>query len=85
MNTATPYALEPEFHGKFKASTARDVLHLVLREKLEGKDFNADLTTQWTKEIADEIKSRLKGVRLCIYCTTRVLSAEACRHGHRKV
>jgi len=57
----TPYAIAPDYQGKFKPSAAKEILAAVLNEKLSGKDFSADLTTQWTKEIADEVKTRLKG------------------------
>eukprot|EP01048_Picozoa_sp_COSAG05_P001291 COSAG05_NODE_43_length_25931_cov_49.314636_4_plen_69_part_00 len=62
--STTPYAVQPEYANKFKASKAKEILAAVLKEKLEGKEFSADLTTQWTKEIADEVKAQLKGKRL---------------------
>ena len=61
MTTTTPYAIAPDYAGKFKPSAAKEILAAVLNEKLQGKEFSADLTTQWTKEIADEVKTRLKG------------------------
>ena len=61
MTTPAPYAIAPEYAGKFKPSQAKEILAAVLSEKLTGKEFSADLTTQWTKEIADEVKTRLKG------------------------
>ena len=61
MSTAAPYAIAPDYAGKFKPSAAKEILSAVLNEKLQGKEFSADLTTQWTKEIADEVKTRLKG------------------------
>lgn len=65
MTTTTPYAIAPDYAGKFKPSAAKDILAAVLNEKLQGKEFSADLTTQWTKEIADEVKTRLKGAPTC--------------------
>jgi hypothetical protein len=61
MSTTAPYAIAPDYAGKFKPSAAKEILSAVLNEKLQGKEFSADLTTQWTKEIADEVKTRLKG------------------------
>ena len=61
MTTPAPYAIAPDYAGKFKPSAAKEILAAVLNEKLAGKEFSADLTTQWTKEIADEVKTRLKG------------------------
>ena len=55
--TTTPYAIAPDYAGKFKPSAAQEILAAVLNEKLQGKEFSADLTTQWTKEIA-EVKTR---------------------------
>ena len=64
MATApTPYAVAPEYSQKFKAGKAKEILAAVLKDKLEGKEFSADHTTQWTKEIADEVKLQLKGNR----------------------
>ena len=58
-----PYAIAPEYAGKFKPSQGKEILAAVLSEKFTGKEVSADLTTQWTKEIADEVKTRLKGAR----------------------
>lgn len=42
----------------------RDVIHEVLVSKLQGETYHSENTSQWTREIADEIKSKLKGKML---------------------
>jgi hypothetical protein len=66
-----PYAIAPDYAGKFKPSQGKEILAAVLSEKLTGKEFSADLTTQWTKEIADEVKTRLKGERAMLGAVQR--------------
>lgn len=39
----------------------KEILHSVLLEKLTGVTYHPENTSQWTREIADEIKGRLKG------------------------
>ena len=39
----------------------KKILAGVLNEMLAGKEFNADATGQWTKEISDAVKVKLKG------------------------
>lgn len=36
------------------------MIHVVLGEMLSGKTYDAEETTNWTKDIADTIKKRLK-------------------------
>ena len=61
------FTVTPEYANKFKASKVKEMLAVVLNEKLRDQKFNADSTTQWTKEISDEIKSRLKDMALDRY------------------
>jgi hypothetical protein len=65
---ATPHAASQRPHllpvhqhvRRFKPSRARQIIAEVLRAKLTGAAYNADNTSTWTREIADEIKQRLK-------------------------
>ena len=47
---------------RFRVRRAKEIIGTVLREKLTGVTYHADNTSLWAKEIADLIKSRLKGV-----------------------
>jgi hypothetical protein len=46
--------------GRFKESRAREIMAAVLKSKLTGVAYHADNTSTWAREIADEIKSKLK-------------------------
>ncbi|BFZ00552.1 hypothetical protein BsWGS_03591 [Bradybaena similaris] len=60
--TAPPntYIIRPNFSQKFRPAAVKEVIHLVLAEKLHGRSYNSEDTTTWTKEIADTVKARLK-------------------------
>lgn len=53
------YAIEPR--KRFGAVKVKEIIAEVLRSKLEGLSYHADNTSTWTREIADDIKVRLKG------------------------
>ncbi|WIA21402.1 hypothetical protein OEZ86_009047 [Tetradesmus obliquus] len=57
---ASEHPLGPAFANKFKPARARQIIAEVLRSKLTGAAYNADNTSTWTREIADEIKQKLK-------------------------
>jgi hypothetical protein len=74
---------------RFKPSRAREIIAAVLKTRLAGTTYHADNTSSWAKEIADDIKQRLKGARatnlaavrlLCMACD-RNLRAPAQRRG----
>lgn len=70
---AEEYALEPAFDKRFKESAVKEVLSAALRNKLEGNQYNAEFTSQWAREIADDAKHRLKGPPIgCIKFQTLV-------------
>lgn len=39
----------------------KEAIHHVLSEYLTGKEYNTEETTDWTKELSDQIKVKLKG------------------------
>jgi len=65
--SADDFQTAPTYEQKFKASTVKALIGEVLEAKLGGQAFNPDTTSQWTKEIADEIKGRLKALELDRY------------------
>ena len=50
----------PSFREKFRPSSVKAVISSVLAERLTDKIYNPESTGLWTREIADEIKSKLK-------------------------
>ncbi|KAL7752769.1 hypothetical protein RI367_001771 [Sorochytrium milnesiophthora] len=54
------YLIRPNFKHKFKPSVAQKIIHQVLVEKLSGQAYSADNATQWTRDISDDIRNRLK-------------------------
>lgn len=54
------YIIRPNFKQKFRPAAARDIIRRVLGERLNGLSYHSENTSQWTREIADEIKARLK-------------------------
>ena len=37
------------------------MIHEIVNEELNGKQYNAEETVNWTKAISDTIKNKLKG------------------------
>uniref|UniRef100_A0A061RGY2 Tctex1 domain-containing protein 2 n=1 Tax=Tetraselmis sp. GSL018 TaxID=582737 RepID=A0A061RGY2_9CHLO len=60
MTDAKEFAVEPSFTERFKPNKARQVMQEVLKQKLSGVSYHADNTSNWAREISDEIKSKLK-------------------------
>jgi len=54
------YSVRPSFAEKFRPATVKTLIGAVLSERLADKSYNPELTAQWTREIADEIKNKLK-------------------------
>lgn len=46
---------------RFKPSRAKEIIGGVLVARLSGQQYHADNTSSWAREIADEIKNKLKG------------------------
>jgi hypothetical protein len=54
------YAIEPEFEKRPKESHVKQALENALRDKLKGMSYDADSTSSWAREIADDAKQRIK-------------------------
>jgi hypothetical protein len=66
---------------RFRPKVVKEVIKQVLHEKLEGVAYHSENTSQWTREIADEIKARLKGttsVTLVDILRNRIGSLQIC-------
>ncbi|GFH25561.1 uncharacterized protein HaLaN_23545 [Haematococcus lacustris] len=60
MTDGVTYAIEPDYKSKFKASRAKELIAGVLKARLTGASYHADNTSSWAREIADDIKQKLK-------------------------
>lgn len=67
MPTEPDHALRPSYKNRFSPAVAKDIIKEVLEAKLKDKTYNAELTSQWTRDIADEIKMKLKELELPRY------------------
>lgn len=61
------YVIHPEYKQKFRSGPAREIIKDVLQAKLERATYHAEQTALLTKQVADEIKDRLKELSLPRY------------------
>ncbi|KAI9089815.1 Tctex-1 family-domain-containing protein [Phlyctochytrium arcticum] len=61
------YSIRPNFKQKFRPAIASKVIHQILADRLTGATYHPDTCSQWTREIADEVKNRLKELDLPRY------------------
>eukprot|EP00746_Dinoflagellata_sp_MGD_P010629 gnl/MRDRNA2_/MRDRNA2_121992_c0_seq1.p2 gnl/MRDRNA2_/MRDRNA2_121992_c0~~gnl/MRDRNA2_/MRDRNA2_121992_c0_seq1.p2 ORF type:complete len:126 (+),score=21.54 gnl/MRDRNA2_/MRDRNA2_121992_c0_seq1:97-474(+) len=61
------YVVHPEYKNKFRPGPAREIIKEVLHAKLEKATYHAEQTQVLTKQVADEIKDRLKELGLARY------------------
>ncbi|XP_031828535.1 dynein light chain Tctex-type protein 2B [Nomia melanderi] len=54
------YQIRPQLHEKFKPLRAKEVIHTVLFDQLSTKVYDAQEAVQWTKDIADIIREKVK-------------------------
>ena len=66
-DSSNTYATQPKSGEKFPSGKIRGLIKEVLNEKLSDKTYQADHTSSWTKEIADECKQRIKALNLPRY------------------
>ena len=62
------YVIRPNFkqkyrvaNGRFRPAKVQQLIHDVLAQKLAQQAYNADAVSNLTKEVADSIKTQLKG------------------------
>mmetsp|Transcript_31667 Transcript_31667/g.53216 ORF Transcript_31667/g.53216 Transcript_31667/m.53216 type:complete len:122 (+) Transcript_31667:242-607(+) len=61
---AKDFVIEPAFNAKFRQGKAQDIITEVLKTKLTNVTYHPDNTSTWTREIADDIKGKLKEMGL---------------------
>eukprot|EP00162_Nutomonas_longa_P016790 comp22763_c0_seq1/m.57880 comp22763_c0_seq1/g.57880 ORF comp22763_c0_seq1/g.57880 comp22763_c0_seq1/m.57880 type:complete len:132 (+) comp22763_c0_seq1:246-641(+) len=54
------YVTRPPFKSKFNPKVVLDVLKSVLAERLKDKIYHPENASNWSREIADEIKIKIK-------------------------
>ena len=64
---AQEHALRPAYKNSFHPAVAKEIIKSVLEAKLKDKVYSAEITSQWTRDIADEIKGKLKELNLPRY------------------
>lgn len=65
--THADHPLRPQYKDSFHPNQAKEIINQVLEAKLKDKTYNSELTSQWSRDIADEIKSKLKELNLPRY------------------
>ncbi|KAK1120749.1 hypothetical protein K0M31_010953 [Melipona bicolor] len=66
--TAEPvYQIRPQLHERFKPLSAKEIIHNVLFDQLSMKTYDAQEATQWTKDIADLIREKVKELKFKRY------------------
>eukprot|EP00033_Pygsuia_biforma_P001457 GCRY01001646.1.p1 GENE.GCRY01001646.1~~GCRY01001646.1.p1 ORF type:complete len:123 (-),score=12.06 GCRY01001646.1:81-449(-) len=66
-DTQNSYIIRPAFNKKFRPHIVKELIRNVLFERLSGLTYHPENTTQWTREIADDIKLKLKEFELDRY------------------
>ena len=61
------YQIRPQLHEKFKPLSAKEVIHNVLFDQLSAKTYDAEEAIQWTKDIADIIRDKVKELKFKRY------------------
>lgn len=54
------YSVRPSYKDKFPPTEVKKIISSFLSEFLSDKSYNPELTSQWTREIADGIKGQIK-------------------------
>lgn len=50
------------FSSRFRPAVVKEFIHVVLREALGEKQYDCDEAKVWTREISDNLQTKLKGV-----------------------
>ncbi|KNE57395.1 hypothetical protein AMAG_03116 [Allomyces macrogynus ATCC 38327] len=59
--------IRPNFKQKFRPTVVQMLIHQVLVNKLAGRVYDSEECSAWTREIADDIRARLKELNLDRY------------------
>lgn len=54
------YIIRPNYKQKFRSSQVQELINNILKSKLSSITYNSDTCLAYSREIADEIKQKLK-------------------------
>ncbi|KAK6095960.1 hypothetical protein MT418_003835 [Batrachochytrium dendrobatidis] len=86
--TSQSYNIRPNYKQKFRPAVVSKEIHQILADRLTGVAYHPDTCSQWTREIADEIKNKLKELDLprykyVVHVTMGEMRGEGVRMGAR--
>eukprot|EP00927_Polykrikos_kofoidii_P052560 TRINITY_DN46431_c0_g1_i1.p2 TRINITY_DN46431_c0_g1~~TRINITY_DN46431_c0_g1_i1.p2 ORF type:complete len:127 (-),score=30.85 TRINITY_DN46431_c0_g1_i1:69-449(-) len=61
------FIIHPEYKNKFRPGQAKEIIREVLQSRLEKEKYNTDTTQMLTKQVADDIKDKLRDLSLPRY------------------
>ena len=61
------HVIRPQYKHSFNVRDVSAIMRSVLNNQLEGKVYEKDKTTEWTKELAKTIRNELKELKLPRY------------------
>jgi len=61
------YVITPEYKNKFRPGPVKEIIQEVLKSKLDKVTYHAEQTNLLTKQVADEVKERIKELQLARY------------------
>lgn len=61
------YVIHPEYKNKFRPGPTKEIIRDVLQSKLDKATYSMETTQLLTKQVADDIKDRLKELTLPRY------------------
>ncbi|XP_017468226.1 PREDICTED: tctex1 domain-containing protein 2-like [Rhagoletis zephyria] len=56
----TSYRMKPSLRELFPASQIKNIIQVIIYDKLQGKVYNAEEARKWTREISDEVSLAVK-------------------------
>ena len=59
-NHEPSFQIRPSFEKKFRPGAVKETIHQILDETLAGKTYDTAKVADWSKDIADQIKGRIK-------------------------
>ena len=59
-NNEPSFQIRPSFDKKFRPGAVKEAIHTILNETLAGKTYEVDKVADWSKDISDQIRTRIK-------------------------
>lgn len=64
---ATTFSLRPDHQHKFRPNEVKPIVRAVLESRLEDQEYKADEVQSISKEIADTVRDKIRGLELDRY------------------